>query len=73
MKAIFIKLVFESESGIINTWHDIFDKTIEEIINDVKELKGWENGKFTKAYLEFDNNGYYKVHLDLKPLNKLIK
>jgi hypothetical protein len=78
MKSKAVKFVFESESGIINTWYDVWtedlSRPIEDIVIGMKEFKNWYNGKFIDAYIEFDNRGeYYTVHLDLKRLNKLIQ
>ena len=77
MKSTAVKLVFESESGIINTWYNVFTEElsipIEDMIIGLKEFKNWHNGKFIDAYIEFDNRGeYYTIHLDLGRLNKLI-
>ena len=73
MKVTGIKLVCRCLSGEINTYHGVFETTVEELINKVKVNKDWVGGRFTDAYLEFDNNGnYYKVFLDTNVLTKLI-
>ena len=73
MKATGIKLICRCLEGDINTYHDVFETTVEELINKAKVNKGWVGGKFTDAYIEFDNNGnYYKVFLDTNHLNKFI-
>lgn len=67
MKAIGLKLICERADGEITTWHDVFETTVEDVINKMKHSKRWIGGKFLEAYLEFDNNGkYYKVYLDVK-------
>jgi hypothetical protein len=67
MKATGIKFVCERADGEITTWHDVFEKTVEDVINGIKHEKRWIGGKFLEAYLEFDNDGkYYKVYLDVK-------
>jgi hypothetical protein len=66
MKATGIKLICERANGDLTTWHDVFETTVENVINDMKHSKGWIGGKFLEIYLEFDNAGkYYKVHLDV--------
>lgn len=75
MKVTGLKLVCQRVDGEITTWHDVFEDTIEDIINKVKYQKNWIGGIFLEAYLEFDNNGkYYKVYLDVKEygLNQLL-
>ncbi len=67
MNATGLKLICEREDGQITTWRDVFETTVEEVINKVKHSKGWIGGNFLEAYLEFDNGGkYYKVYLDVK-------
>jgi hypothetical protein len=67
MKATGLKLICERADGEITTWHDVFETTVEDVINKMKHSKRWIGGKFLEAYLEFDNDGrYYKVYLDVK-------
>lgn len=67
MKAKGIKLTCELANGEINTWHTVFNKTVQEIIKEVAYDKNWFGGKFLEIYLEFNNNNsYYKVYLDVK-------
>jgi hypothetical protein len=67
MKVKGLKLICERADGEITTWHDVFETTVEDVINKMKHPKRWIGGKFLEAYLEFDNNGkYYKVYLDVK-------
>ena len=74
MKATGITLTCECKRGDINTYHDDFEKTIEQLIDNIKVNKDWVGGKFISAYLEFDNKGdYYKVYLDINELTKLIR
>jgi hypothetical protein len=67
MKATGLKLICESANGDISTWHDVFETTVEDVINKVKHQKNWIGGKFLEAYIEFNNNdNYYKVYLDVE-------
>ena len=67
MKATGIKFIVERSDKEITTWHDVFEKPVEEIINEVKHVKRWIGGKFLEIYIEFDNDGkYYKVYLDIQ-------
>ena len=67
MKVRGLKLICERADGEITTWHDVFETTVEDVINKMKHSKGWIGGKLLEAYLEFDNDGkYYKVYLDVK-------
>lgn len=73
MKATGIKLVCSCLGGDINTYHGAFEVPVEDLIEKIKAEKDWVGGKFTQAYIEFDNKGnYYKVFLDINTLNKLI-
>lgn len=66
MKATGLKLVCELANGDLTTHHDVFETTVENVINDVKHSKRWIGGKFLEIYLEFNNAGeYYKVYLDV--------
>jgi hypothetical protein len=66
MKATGIKLVCQRANGDLTTWHDVFETTVENVINDVKHSKGWIGGKILEIRLEFNNAGkYYKVYLDV--------
>lgn len=67
MEAKGIKIIVERADKEITTWHDVFEKPIEDIINGVKFQKKWMGGKILEMYLEFDNKGqYHKVYLDVK-------
>lgn len=69
-----IKLICVRKDEAITTWHDVFEQSIENIINDVKDRKNWIGGKFQEIYLEFDNGGqYYKVVIDHSKFNYLLK
>ena len=66
MKPTGIKLICERADGEMTTWHTVFNRPVEDHINDVKHQKDWMGGKFTEIYPEFDNNGkYYKAYLDI--------
>ena len=70
-----LKLVCECKAGDVNTWHDVLETTIEDVINKWKHNKTWMGGKFLEAYLEFHHNDkYYRVDVDIKKmgLNKLL-
>lgn len=73
MKPTGVKIVVERQDGQITTWHDVLDRRVESIILNVIKQKGWENGKVIEAYIEFDVNGYYKVHLDCARLTKVLQ
>lgn len=74
MKTTGIKLVCERKDEEITTWHEVFERPIEDIINSIKAQKRWIEGKFLKIYLEFDNDGkYYKVIIDHSQFNHLLK
>lgn len=67
MKVIGLKLICERADGEITTWHDVFEATVEDVINKIKHQKQWIGGNFLEVYLEFDNAGKYcKVYLDVK-------
>jgi len=76
MDATGIKFVCERADGEITTWHDVFEKSAEDVIRDVRHQKDWVGGKFLDIYLEFNNKGeYYKVYLDIQRcgFNQLLK
>lgn len=63
-----IKLVCERKDGLITTWGDVlFNKSVKEVIEEVKYKKHWIGGKFLKIYIEYNENGIYqKMYLDIK-------
>lgn len=70
-----IKFVCLLKDGSINTWHDVFEESVEDIIRKVRHSKGWIGGKFLEIYLEFVHNGkYYKTYLNIQdsPFNLLL-
>lgn len=71
MKPTGIKLVFEFTDGRIATWHDTFNSTVGETINNLYGMRNISKAKIIECYLEFDNDGeYYKVFIDVDK-NKL--
>ena len=75
MKITGIEIICQKANKDISTWHDVYETSVEDIINKVKHQKNWMGGKFVEIYLEFDNNGKYdKFYLDIKKneYNKLL-
>lgn len=74
MKPTGLKLICERSDGIMSTWLQSHFKTkVEYTINEIKHKKGWMNGRFKEAYIEFEISGrYYRTYLDVNPFNKLL-
>lgn len=73
LRASGIKFIVCRADDEITTWHTVFDRPSEDILDEVKHDKGWIGGTILEVYIEFvtDDGKYFKEYLDLTQQTKL--
>jgi hypothetical protein len=62
-----VKFVCELRNGEINTWNCELNKSIEDIIREMRYKKDWMGGRFLEIFVYFTiEKNYHKYYLDVK-------